>query len=102
MRGPLLGHAGSLGEDALVQAFAELQIPEEDAESETWKAFAADLQGLMIEHQDIGHDWALTGEQAQILDRYLYATNLLVDCLDVAYVADREAIEDRLLRPPRD
>jgi hypothetical protein len=55
----------------------------------------------MIEHRDIGHDWNFTEEQSQTLNRYLYATHLLVECLDVAYVTDREAIEDRLLRPRR-
>ena len=31
---------------------------------------------------------------------YLNATNLLVDCLKLAVVSDRTAIEDRLLLPP--
>ena len=31
---------------------------------------------------------------------FINATDLLLECLDVAYVSDREAIEERLLRPP--
>jgi hypothetical protein len=91
-----------LGEDALAQDLEDLEMPERDAESGVWDAFTADLQGLMIKHRDIGHDWAFTPEQIQTLDHYLDATHFLLECLDVAYVTDREAIEDRLLRPPRD
>ncbi len=32
----------------------------------------------------------------------VYVIRLLVDCLEVAYVSDREAIEERLLVPPKD
>lgn len=55
----------------------------------------------MLKYRDIGHHWRLATEQIQSLYHYFYATHLLVECLDVAYVTDRAAIEDRLLRPPR-
>ncbi len=34
------------------------------------------------------------------MDRYLYANELLVRCLDLAYVTNRQEILDNLLRPP--
>jgi hypothetical protein len=55
----------------------------------------------MIEYRDIGYDWDFSEEEANILVNYLYATQLLLDCLDVAVVTtDRAALRDRLLRPP--
>ena len=85
---------------ALSTALAALTLPTADDPIEAWATFAAELHALMIEHRDIGHDWEFTLEQAQALERYFYAAELLVDCLDVAYVTDREAILDRLLLPP--
>jgi hypothetical protein len=54
----------------------------------------------MIEHRDIGHDRRFTREQAKRLERYFYTAELLVQCLNLAVVTDRAAIEDRLLLPP--
>jgi hypothetical protein len=94
-------HARELGLETLRQAIETLKIPTVHDEPEDWDTFATALQALMIEYRDIGHDWDFTQEQMQIMDRYLYATHLLVECLDVATVTDREIIEDRLLRPPQ-
>jgi predicted NACHT family NTPase len=85
---------------ALANALATLNLPITDDPPAVWATFADNLQALMIEHRDIGHDWDFTLEQAQGLGRYFEATHLLVECLDVATVTDREAILDRLLLPP--
>ena len=45
--------------------------------------------------------WEFTETQVELLTKYLEATNLLVECLQVAYVPDRERIENRLLLPPK-
>lgn len=45
-------------------------------------------------------DYEFTKEQAENVMKYLEATGLLLDCLELAYVSDRAAITDRLLRPP--
>ena len=54
----------------------------------------------MIEYRDIGHNWSFTLEQIEMLEHYFASTHLLVECLNVAHVTDRAAIEDRLLLPP--
>jgi hypothetical protein len=48
-------------------------------------------------------DIALVFDQAamHLLVDYLYACRLYVECLDVAYVSDRAALRDRLLRAPK-
>ncbi|MCO5193343.1 MAG: hypothetical protein M9930_08635 [Anaerolineae bacterium] len=43
---------------------------------------------------------SISYEQWILMADYLNATNLLVDCLKLAVVSDRTAIEDRLLLPP--
>ena len=45
-------------------------------------------------------EYELTEEEAKEVARYLDSTALLLRCLRNAYVSDRAAIEDRLLRPP--
>jgi predicted NACHT family NTPase len=94
--------ARDTGNTALYTALSALVFPDADAPDETREAFAAQLQAIMIEHRDIGHDWKFTEEQKQILEDYFSAARLLVECLDVAYVTDREAIEARLVVPPRE
>ena len=87
----LLARACDIGDTAL----SMLEIPNVDAPAETWNALAAQLQVMM-------HDWEFTWEQAQTLEDYFGAAEVLVKCLDVAYVTDREGIEARLVVPPRE
>jgi len=75
-------------------------VPEEDAPESAWRYLEEELQAVMIAHRDIGHEWDLDGKSAGQLLRYLRANQLLLDCLQVAYVSDREAIADSLLLPP--
>jgi hypothetical protein len=42
----------------------------------------------------------LDKEGYQLIAGYLDACRLYVECLDVAYVSDREGLRDRLLRAP--
>jgi len=99
-----LEHARSLcrtlGLDGLHQALSELVVPAEDAPPEAWRDLTEGLQVIMIEHRNIGQECDLRGKQWRTLERYLYATQLLVRCLDYACGVDRSAIEARLLLPP--
>jgi hypothetical protein len=75
-------------------------VPTADSASEEFDTFADSLQSIMITHRNVGHDWDLTHEQIECLDHYCAATRLLVDCLYLTYVPDRQAIADTLLLPP--
>lgn len=105
-------------------------LPYVGASRAMWRDFVSQLQRIMIEHRDIVLDWDFTEKkekvkereedkkkkerkrqevysdwdfidaQVEILKDYFTAAKLLVECLDVAYVTDREAIENRLLLPP--
>jgi predicted NACHT family NTPase len=87
--------------DPLIREVEELRAPTTDEGLASWRSFLEQLRALMIEYRDMGRDWTFTLEQAQDLDHYLFATHLLVQCLDVSTVTDRKAIEEQLLRPPR-
>jgi hypothetical protein len=90
--------ACDMDKTALHTELSKLTVPDEDASYETRWAFVAQLRAIMIEHRDIGHDWdwGFTEEPAD----YFGAVELLIECLDVAYVTNRAAIEDLLLLPP--
>ena len=62
--------------------------------------FNEDLQEIMFTHRDLGHDWKLTKAQINQMTRYFEANLLLAECLKLAYVSDRQAIEDSLLLLP--
>jgi predicted NACHT family NTPase len=60
------------------------------------------LRTLLIEHDNIGHDWKFSKTQLQLLQQYYDANKLLVDCLNSDCYVSREVrqeIEDTLLLP---
>ncbi|MGV0105980.1 hypothetical protein NSTCB13_04762 [Nostoc sp. DSM 114160] len=60
------------------------------------------LRTVMIEHCNIGHDWQINEAQKTLLQEYLYANKLLVECLNSeCYVSweVRQEIENTLLLP---
>jgi hypothetical protein len=60
------------------------------------------LRTVMIEHCNIGHDWQINEAQQTLLQQYLYANKLLLECLNSeCYVSweVRQEIENTLLLP---
>lgn len=84
----------------LAAALAALSVPTESTLQAAWHEFNAQLRQLMLEHRDLGHDWNLSQEQVNTLANYLKANLLLLECLDVAHVTNRDAIKNSLLSPP--
>jgi predicted NACHT family NTPase len=71
-----------------------------------WKtqgqAWYEGLRNAMIKYRNIGHNWPFTPTQIELLQQYLEASFLLVNCLNSnCYVTRsvREEIEDTLLLP---
>jgi hypothetical protein len=80
-------------------AFAAISVPPVDADSDTWNAFVDQFRHLTAcIDQEIG--WEISEEQAERINNYFYAINLLEACLDVAYAPNRNAIRESLLLPP--
>jgi predicted NACHT family NTPase len=86
------------------------QLPDADGDweqlqkwwSQRGEDWAAQLQAVMIEHRNIGHDWNFTEAQQELLERYYVANQLLADCLKSECYADRKVlqhIEDTMLLP---
>jgi predicted NACHT family NTPase len=58
------------------------------------------LRQACISHRDLGHDWQFTDEEVQILEQYILANQLLVDCMkSECYLSPevREELEKNLL-----
>ena len=91
-----LAYSRNLGLDDLSTGLSELEIPSYQDSEEVWRIFANQLQEIAIHYRDIGYDWSFSEEQFQIYERYLYAVDLFVESLGLAYVTNREAILDHL------
>jgi len=74
-----------------------LTLPTENDRQSIWKDFGSRLRDIMQRHRNIGHEWDLTEVQVKKLGSYLEANIFLVECLKLAMVSDRKAIEDRVL-----
>ena len=106
--------AHSLNHRKLAVELEMLKLPDKNVAREKWNAYSERLNVILETHRDkwdiyqkfpIENDevaeWEkLSERQVNILRCYLEANNLLVQCLEVAYVPDRQAILDRILLPP--
>ncbi|MDJ0662441.1 MAG: NACHT domain-containing NTPase [Crocosphaera sp.] len=66
---------------------------------ETWRK---DLREAMIKYRNIGHEWEFNNKQIELLNQYLTANQLLVDCLNTECYISREVrkeIENTLFLP---
>lgn len=84
----------------LQAALASLPLPTAAAGEAELQAFATRLEEIARTHRDLGHDWNLSTEQLELLVKYFQANVLFVECLNLAYVPDRAAIESQILLPP--
>ncbi len=84
----------------LQAALATLPLPTSTANDAELQTFAARLEEIARTYRDLGHEWNLSAEQVALLDKYLQANLLFVECLNLAYVPDRAAIENQILLPP--
>ena len=64
-----------------------------------WQTVSQQLLTIFRAHFPAA-EYELTEDEASQVTPYLKSTALLLRCLKNAYVSDRAAIEDRLLRPP--
>ncbi|MEH2157976.1 NACHT domain-containing protein [Nostoc sp.] len=87
---------------------SQLPSPQNDSEAfeHWWKTdgqiWNKQLRNAMIEYCNIGHDWQINEAQKTLLQQYLYANKLLVECLNSeCYVSweVRQEIENTLLLP---
>ncbi len=84
----------------LAEALNRLALPGESAPKEDWDRFGQQLEQILLHHWALEQFWEFNHAQVDILIKYLTGTQVLVECLSVATVADRATIEAQLLLPP--
>ncbi len=91
-----------LGLNGLSTALEELVVPTPESSEEEWQLFEDRFRSVLIEHRDIGHEWDLTEEQETLLAKYLSASFLLQDCLELAFIspAEKSKLQQSLLLSP--
>jgi len=82
----------------------DLEQSQINARREWWKShginWIEELRELMIKHRNIGHDWGFNPNQKQLMQVYINANILLVDCLNSNCKVNKEIrqkIENTLL-----
>jgi predicted NACHT family NTPase len=89
-----------------LRAVIPISFSDDRAFRQWWQAngtqWLEELRQVMIQHRNIGHDWQLTDQQKQQLQRYYDTNRFLVDLIKIeGAVTDsvRAEIEDSLLLP---
>jgi hypothetical protein len=90
------------GDLALELEELQSSIPLRDAKPSSWVNWSTRLSACMEKHLDIGFNKVFSDEDAKSIENYLYANNLLLDCIqsDIYCSSDiRDGIVDRMLLP---
>ncbi|NUM47473.1 MAG: NACHT domain-containing protein [Anaerolineales bacterium] len=92
-----VSQASQAADPAFAIELEKTPLPAQESNPEAWAQFDQAFRALALKHRDMGHEWELNKEQTTRVDQYLKATHLLLDCLEVATVNDRQGILDRIL-----
>ncbi len=84
----------------LLNELTMLQVPRDDVPIGQLQAFNRSFEEIVKRHWELEQLWELSSTQTKLLTQYLQANWLLLDCLELAYVPERQAIVDQLLLPP--
>jgi hypothetical protein len=76
-------------------------MPPASADQLAWRVFANSLGNMLKEEGSVYLCDGLSKEQVSRINTYLYANELLVRCLDLAFVTDRQGVLSSLLLPPK-
>jgi hypothetical protein len=63
-------------------------VPNENDHQSVWKDFAKRFRSILQQHRNIGWQWELSQEQIGQLRDYFEGNILLLNCLELAVVAD--------------
>jgi|GEM_PF-3579429 len=78
-----------------------MPIPAPNASWQDWQQYADALFAILRDERDLGHEWGFSRKEVETFNDYFYAKELLVQCLKVSVVSDRQAILAGLLSPPQ-
>lgn len=86
------------GFESCHQSLENLRFPSEEASEEIWRGFSNSLMEI-FKRSFRGEEYLFLKADVSKIGPYYNGVSLLGECLNVAYVSDRAAIEDQLLRP---
>jgi hypothetical protein len=93
--------AREAGRGQLVYKLLKQSIPLPNASGQDWLQYADELLAILQNERELGHEWYLSGKEGDKLASYFYANEVLVQCLKVAVVSDRQAVFKDLMVPPQ-
>lgn len=96
----IAGLAGEAGLTNLAQRLAVQLCPLPSASTQDWQKCADELFSILRYERDLAREWSLNDKENAKLNDYFYANELLIQCLKVAAVTDRQAVLNGLLLPP--
>ncbi len=85
---------------SLMQALEAQPIPLPTAGTQDWQHYADLLLVMLRDQRGLGQEWNFSAHDEEKLNYYFYFNELLVQCLKVAAVTDRQAVLNSLLLPP--
>ena len=95
----LIDFANEMGMPNLTNKLVGQEVPSPIASNQEWQQCANELFTILRDERNLGHKWTLNDEEDNKFNAYLYANELLLQCLKVAAVSDRQAILHGLLLP---
>jgi hypothetical protein len=93
--------ANEAGLADLAQQLTTHSSPLPSASRQSWQQYAQTLLTILRDERDLVHEWNFRQNDLDKLNSYFYANELLVQCLKVAVVSDRQAVLNGLLLPPQ-
>ena len=93
--------ASEAGLGGLAQQLIAQPSPLPSARWRSWQQYADALFVILRYERDLGLEWNFSDKENDKLNNYFYANELLVQCLKVAVVSDRQAVLNGLLLPPQ-
>ncbi len=101
--GDLLKLSEKINEAEIVSLLARVIVtmPRTNGSAQAWRKFAADLLQVLQTHFDLGQTVSIKGPQWNYFTDYFAGNQFLIQCLDLAIVANRDEIIERILQSPK-
>lgn len=84
----------------LTKGLIELKIPPFELGIYNWEKFTKYFKDILVRDFFMGREWNFFDEEYLQLDNYIEGYLILLDCLKLAAISNRQVIEDSFLSPP--
>ena len=85
----------------LIHALEAISVPSDSASNDAWHAHAEEIKSVLVTHRGFRFDWQWTREDRDLLNDYLYANEMVVRCLSLAYASNRQVVLKQVLTDPK-